>query len=189
MPVAALRGTQQPKSRLILSDQLIVSTIHGLLTVTSASKTPGVRVWGRRRQRGGWTISTIHSGPAAPEPTRAWNDPTWTPPFDDDPDPVTSIKLMPEYGVELPLWGADWWQLGLATDLLNDLADWQEQFDTGFSCETGWKTSDVAVGWARRGADLATELRKQLPPSIELGVDLWPVAPPRQRRWFERWRR
>jgi hypothetical protein len=148
-----------------------------------------VRVWGRRRQRGGWTISTIHSHPAEPEPPRVWNDPAWTPPFDDDPDPITSIKLMPEYGVELPLWGAEWWQLGLTTDLLNDLADWQDQFDTGFHYETGWNSNDIADGWARRGDELAAELRQQLAPTIPLHVDLWPVASPRQRHWFTRRRR
>jgi hypothetical protein len=87
-------------------------------------------------------MSPGHSGHAEPEPTRTWNDPAWTPAFDEDPDPVTSITLMPEYGIELPVWGAGWWQLGPPTDLLNDLADWQEQFDTGFSYESGWTSSD-----------------------------------------------
>jgi hypothetical protein len=96
---------------------------------------------------------------------------------------------MPEHGVELPLWGAEWWQLGLSADLLNDLADWQEQFDTSFHHETGWKSNDLAESWAHRGGQLATELRNQLPPTISLDLDLWPIAPPRQRRWFERWRR
>lgn len=146
-----------------------------------------MRGWTRRRRLGGWTVSAVEPGSVEPDPpARAWNDRAWMPPFDDDPDPVTSITLMPEYGVELPLWGADWWQLDLPAELLDVLADWQEQFDINFHPETGWVSDDLATEWARRGDELAAALRNTLPPTVPLRVDLWPVAPPRRRRWFNR---
>jgi hypothetical protein len=70
--------------------------------------------------------------------------------------------------------------------LLDALADWQVQFDTDFHYETGWISEDLAAGWAQRGEELAAALRQALPPTIPLHVDLWPVAPPRRRRWFKR---
>ena len=33
------------------------------------------------------------------------------------------VKLMPEYGAELPLWLAEWWELDLDPELLDDLAN------------------------------------------------------------------
>jgi hypothetical protein len=139
----------------------------------------------RRRQQSVWTV---HSIPPEPDPpSRAWNDPSWTPPDDDDdPDPVTSITLMPEYGVELPLWGADWWQLDLPPDLLDEPADWQKQFNTSHRPETGWISEAVATERAHRANDLAEALRRALPASLPVRVDLWPVAEPRRRRCFNR---
>ena len=44
----------------------------------------------------------------------------------------TTVKLMPEYTIELPLWLCDWWELRLPSDLLDRLADWQAMFDANF---------------------------------------------------------
>lgn len=86
---------------------------------------------------------------------------------------------MPEYSVELPLWISDWWELGLSPDLLNQLADWQEVFDTNFDSMEGWRTETARESWKLEGDRLAGELRKALPSNIELHVDLWPVQPRR----------
>lgn len=57
-------------------------------------------------------------------------------------------------------------QLTLPTELLDDLADWQEHFDTNFRPETGWINPDLATQWARRGDELAAALRTARPPKI-----------------------
>jgi hypothetical protein len=146
-----------------------------------------MRRWSLRGRRSRWTITAVEPAASEPEPPkRAWNHPTWTPPIDDDPDPITTLKLMPDYGVELPLWGADWWQLGLSPRLLDDLADWQEQFNNDFRSETGWTNDQLAADWARRADELAAALRDELPATIPLAVNLWPIAEPRRRRWFNR---
>ena len=98
---------------------------------------------------------------------------------------MTSIRLSPDHGVELPLWGAEPWQLEPPPGLLDDLTDWQEQFDVNHRPETGWINDDAATDWAHRGDELAAALRGALP-TIPLHVDLWPVAEPRRRRRFNR---
>lgn len=113
------------------------------------------------------------------EPARPWNDPRWRPPTDDGLDTDTAVTLMPEYGVELPLWGMDWWRLGLTPELLNALADWQEQFNAGFEPDAGWRDGGDSSAWERRATELVEALRSELPPTISLTVNLWPI-PSRQ---------
>ncbi len=77
--------------------------------------------------------------------------------------------------------------LDLPVGLLNDLADWQEQFDTNFRHDTGWISDAVATDWADRADQLAAALRDALPATVALHVNLWPVAT--RRRWLARRRR
>jgi hypothetical protein len=107
---------------------------------------------------------------------RAWNDPTWTPPDKGrQREPVSEVRLMPEYTVELPLWGCEWWHLGLDPRLLDDLADWQAYFDQHFDHMHGWNEASARDEWAAQATHLTDRLRKALPVDVELGVDLWPL--------------
>jgi hypothetical protein len=85
------------------------------------------------------------------------------------------VKLRPEYTVELPLWLADWWELGLKPALLNDLADWQAVFDEFFDPSDGWADAVVRDNWERDAERLIERLRAALPPGVALEVDLWPL--------------
>ncbi|HSS08380.1 MAG TPA: hypothetical protein VLL25_00750 [Acidimicrobiales bacterium] len=74
----------------------------------------------------------------------------------------------------------------IPADLLDALADWQVQFDTDFHYETGWISEDPR----RRMGTTRRRTRSRAPPGVTPDhpphVDLWPVAPPRRRRWFKR---
>jgi hypothetical protein len=86
---------------------------------------------------------------------------------------------MPEYTVELPLWGYEWEELGLPPNLLDDLADWQATFDAEYDSEKGcWPDETVKQAWARRADTLVARLRQALPDAISLEVDLWPLGGP-----------
>lgn len=53
----------------------------------------------------------------------------------------TQIKLMPEYGVELPLWSEQRLvegDIGLSADLDAELRSWANFFERHFKPETGW---------------------------------------------------
>jgi len=82
---------------------------------------------------------------------------------------------MPEYGVELPLWLCNWWDLNLDPALLDDLADWQATFNANFNNHRGWDEPAVREEWARQADALIARLRHALPSGIKLEVDLWPL--------------
>ena len=84
------------------------------------------------------------------------------------------VKLMPEYNVELPLWGCSWQRLGLDASLLDRLADWQSEFDDNFDAYKGWKLEEARSRRAERADELVAELRVALK-GIPLEVDLWPL--------------
>lgn len=108
---------------------------------------------------------------------RPWNDPAWVAPQGfPGRGAVRSVELMPDYGCELPLWQADWWELSLSTSLLNDLADWQEMFDGGFHETKGWRNADMAQAWKVEAEDLIARLRIELGGQVRLEIDLWPLV-------------
>ena len=107
---------------------------------------------------------------------RPWNDPMWVRPEGSKSRvKATSVKLMPDYACELPLWNAAWWDLSLSNSLLNDLADWQEAFDAGFQEVEGWRTVQAAEAWGADAAILVARLRDELGGRLGLEVDLWPL--------------
>lgn len=85
------------------------------------------------------------------------------------------LKLRPEYGAQLPLWGSSWETLGLDVALLDSLADWQDDFDANFNAGVGWKTAEARDRWSAEAVKLEARLRAALP-GMELEVDLWPVG-------------
>ncbi len=87
------------------------------------------------------------------------------------------VKLMPDYCCGFPLWYRNWWTLGLSTDLLNALADWQDDFDGNFDPIDlgGWRNPGTRHAWTDQAEVLTGRLRKELQPEVELIVDLWPL--------------
>jgi len=85
------------------------------------------------------------------------------------------IKLMPEYSVEVPLWGP-WRQLDLPGALVARLRTWQEDFDLSFRPESGWLSSTARQRWAAEAEALAVELRHEIGDRAEVTVNLWPLG-------------
>jgi hypothetical protein len=86
------------------------------------------------------------------------------------------LKLMPEYGIDLPLWGRSLDSLDLSPYLLERLAQWQEDFEANFDPFSGWKSTESRDRWSREAERLEVELRAALPAGDELVVDLWPLT-------------
>lgn len=124
----------------------------------------------RKGQPGGW-----FSYAPNPAVSRPWKH--WAPqPADQPAVPPDSVKLMPEYSVELPLWHSDWRQLGLSSQLLDDLADWQAEFDANFHPSKGWTDPAVRQRWEEQAVRLIGRLREALPKGTRLEIDLWPLS-------------
>lgn len=94
-----------------------------------------------------------------------------------EPDePPSVVTLMPEYGVDVPLW-----PLEESTDrlvpqeLLAKLMAWQAFFDNNFRWDTGWCSEDAKSRWADEAVGLEAELREALTGKAEVVVDLWPL--------------
>ena len=85
------------------------------------------------------------------------------------------VKLMPEYGVDLPLWRHRVETLGLSRELLDRLARWQEDFEANFDPFSGWKSVESRERWSREAGPLEADLRAALPKGVDLEVDLWPL--------------
>lgn len=116
--------------------------------------------------------------PATMEPMkrRPWNDQAWSAPRRVlGRGGATSVKLMPDYACELPLWKVDWWEPSLSNSLLNDLADWQQGFDEGFDERKGWRSDPTAKTWANDAENLVARMRDELDGRFGLEVDLWPL--------------
>lgn len=87
------------------------------------------------------------------------------------------ITLMPEYGVDVPLWPRSAETDAMVPpDVLLRLIRWQERFDESFHWERGWSDRDAEADWAAEGKTLEDLLRKALPPGVGLIVDLWPLS-------------
>ena len=89
--------------------------------------------------------------------------------------PCERLKLMPEYACEMPLWNCHWRDLNLSPGLLARLAAWQRQFDMNFHYEDGWMEDSEREAWTLESVLLVEGLKKQLPRSVILEVDLWPI--------------
>jgi hypothetical protein len=95
---------------------------------------------------------------------------------------IDRIKLMPEYGCEVPLWAGggnldidDCRQLGVSVGLIERLVEWQSEFETKFDFKRAWAKHPAArEPWRVAGHVLARDLRHELP-AVAIFVDLWPV--------------
>jgi hypothetical protein len=89
-----------------------------------------------------------------------------------------SIRLAPDYGATLPLWGRALHRLDvddLDASLLEALRAWQADFDREFHYQRGWSSDVARWRWADAAIDLEERLRLALPPWVELEVNLWPL--------------
>jgi hypothetical protein len=94
--------------------------------------------------------------------------------------PPERVRLMPEYGVDVPLWPRSGDTDALVpSDLLERLVRWQRAFDANFDHMTGWDDDQVREQWAEEAERLVEEIRHQLPVGYVLDVDLWPLQPSR----------
>ena len=82
---------------------------------------------------------------------------------------------MPDYSADLPLWGSALSQLDLPARLLDELGDWQQEFDDNFDPHTGWSSEVTKSTWAQRAVTLEMDLRAEIDGRATLSVDLWPL--------------
>ena len=84
------------------------------------------------------------------------------------------VKLMPEYSVEIPLWGP-WRELDLSATFLARVRRWQEFFDESFRWDSGWVSSAARDRWAQEAEAIEDELRQEVGNRVDVVVDLWPI--------------
>ena len=84
------------------------------------------------------------------------------------------VKLMPEYSVEMPLWGR-WKQLELSAALLARLRKWQVHFEESFRPESGWLSVTARESWTDEAKVLEDELRREVGDRADVVVNLWPI--------------
>ena len=104
------------------------------------------------------------------QPDRSW----------DQPLPAI-IELKPDYSAQLPLWAdgfgnISWQFTKFSPQLLDRLAAWQQDFDTGFHPETGWQSAELRDQWASQADSLAADVQAELGTRAKLIVDLWPLS-------------
>jgi hypothetical protein len=85
-----------------------------------------------------------------------------------------TVKLMPEYSVEIPLWGP-WRELDLTAALLARLRRWQEFFDESFRWDSGWVSSTARDRWTQEAEAVEDELRREVGDRADVVVNLWPI--------------
>jgi hypothetical protein len=86
------------------------------------------------------------------------------------------LKLMPEYGVDVPLWPrSDDTDAMIPAELLQRLIRWQASFDESFHYDRGWRNVETRETWGHEARLLEKRLRQALPHDVQLVVDLWPL--------------
>lgn len=88
---------------------------------------------------------------------------------------------MSDYTSRTPLWLAggqnlsDLAPLGLASDLVRDLLNWQRYFDQHFHFDRNWDSVEAARCYEAAGRTLHARLIRALP-ARTVTLDLWPVT-------------
>lgn len=91
------------------------------------------------------------------------------------PDELPVLRFSPDYAAELPLWGVSLSQLDLPATLLDELGDWQQQFNANFDPHKGWSSEAIKSEWAELAVSLEMDLRVEIDGKATLLVDLWPL--------------
>jgi hypothetical protein len=83
-----------------------------------------------------------------------------------------TIRMAPDYGVEVPLWPqADETDALVPDDLLHKLISWQAYWESHHSWDRGWDSEDSMARWRKEGSALAAEVKDALPRPWKLKVD------------------
>ncbi len=89
----------------------------------------------------------------------------------------STITLMPDYGVDVPLWPREVETDALVSErLIEKLIAWQELFATNFG-QSGWASQDDRERWVEQAVALAAELRGEVAGRVGVEVDLRPANP------------
>lgn len=114
-------------------------------------------------------------------------NPWWHPERDDpylDETLPPIVILAPDYNAGfdggIPLWSEDsgqiaWRSTKFSPELLERLSIWQDEFDSNFHWEKGWRSDQALARWAQEATGLVAEVRKALGDKSELVVNLWPL--------------
>lgn len=76
---------------------------------------------------------------------------------------------------DLPVWGVDWRNPDLPSDLVTDLIRWQREFDDNFDPIAGWRSEVIRDRWSVQVPNLVAGLQKALGGNLLLEIDLWPL--------------
>jgi hypothetical protein len=103
----------------------------------------------------------------------------------DLPEPLPSVVILsPDYnaGMDagLPLWAEgsgqiSWRSTKFSPELLERLANWQDDFDSNYRWDKGWSSEPALTRWAQEATDLAADVRRELSARTRLVVHLWPL--------------
>jgi hypothetical protein len=97
------------------------------------------------------------------------------------------LRLSPDYGADLPLWGMAVEPLQIPPSLLEDLSVWQRTFDRQFDAHWGWISTEAKTSWAEEAVELEARLRSAIEGEVELLVDLWPLEDEGTDRFIRYW--
>lgn len=83
-----------------------------------------------------------------------------------------TIRLAPDYGVEVPLWPqADETDALVPEVLLQKLIAWQTFWETHSDYDRGWDSEESEARWRKDGSVLAAEVKSVLPRGWKLKAD------------------
>ena len=94
------------------------------------------------------------------------------------------VVLAPDYhagdNAGLPLWSEEsgqipWESTKFSPELLDRLAAWQQEFESSFHWEKGWRSERAQAQWASEAHELTADIRRELSTRSMLTVDLWPL--------------
>ncbi len=89
---------------------------------------------------------------------------------------------MSDYTAESPLWDRQGMvepeDRGLSAELAASLRSWEAHFEAHFDHESGWDSEAARRWYADQVEGLASQLRTELGPDVELELVLWPLNPP-----------
>ena len=78
------------------------------------------------------------------------------------------VRLMNDYGCDVPLWGATAEELGLSDALVEELRAWQRFFDERCHWEHGWRGAGDAETHASEGRRLRRWVQAEAHVPVEL---------------------
>lgn len=91
-----------------------------------------------------------------------------------------SVRFSPDFGAKDPLWPRNMEARSvihshISNELMSRLEMWQAVFEENYRPRSGWSSEQVKDQWRREAIELERDLRKELPETVELTIDLWPL--------------